>query len=161
MSRVLRKGDVVRGVTVVNASPDEVYDVVSDIRLIPEWSPECVHAEWVAPHVFRGKNRRRFGRWSTRANVVTADPGREFSFAVQLGGADFTTWSYRMESHPSGCLLSEEMQMRVDLPLSALLFERIALRVKDRRSDLQGNIDQSLRRIRELIESGQHRRGAQ
>ena len=157
MSRVLHKGDVIRGATVVGASPSEVYAVVSDIRRIPEWSPECIRAEWIAPNLFRGTNRRRLGRWSTTANVVTADLGREFSFAVQLGGADFTKWSYRTESHPSGCLLSEEMQMCVDLPLPALLFERIALRVKDRRSDLQGNIDQSLRRIRELIESGQHR----
>lgn len=152
----LRRGDAVRGSTVVRASPEEVYEVVSDVRRIPEWSPECVRAEWVGPKEFRGWNRRRFGRWSTTARVLVDEPGREFSFAVRLGGADFTRWSYRMAPRADGCLLTEEVQMCVDLPLVALLFERIALRVKDRRTDLQGNIDQSLQHLRSVVEA-QHR----
>ena len=152
--RSLRRGDVVRAETTVAASPEQVYDVVSDIRRIPEWSPECIRAEWTAPGRFRGTNRRRFGRWSTHAYVVTADPGRGFAFTVLMGGADFTTWTYSVAPAPGGCLLTEEMRMCVDLPLAALLFERIALRVKDRRSDLQGNLDASVRRIRDIVHAG-------
>lgn len=153
MSTVLRKGDRVAGRTAVHASARHVYDIVSDIRRIPEWSPECIRAEWTGPHQFRGTNRRRFGRWSTTVRIIADDPGREFGFAVQMGGADFTTWIYRMVPTTHGCELSEEMTMCVDLPMVALLFERIALRVKDRRTDLQGNIDQSLRTIRRIAET--------
>ncbi|KUI34261.1 SRPBCC family protein [Mycobacterium sp. GA-2829] len=150
---MLQKNDVVRGKTFIRASANQVYDTVSDIRRIPEWSPECVRAEWVAADRFRGSNRRRLGRWSTEARIVTADPGRRFSFAVQMGGSDFTQWTYRMEPAAAGCLLIEEMRMCVDLPVLALLFERLALRVRDRRADLQGNIDQSLLRLRRIVES--------
>lgn len=153
MKRVLRKGDSVSASTMVNATPAEVYDVVSDVRRIPEWSPECIHAEWVDRTTFRGTNRRRLGRWTTLARIVAADPGHEFAFAVQLGGGDFTRWSYRMESHPDGCRVTEEVRMCVDLPLLALAFERIALGVRDRRTDLQGNLDQSLRTLRTIVEA--------
>lgn len=152
MPRILRNGDVIGGSTIVGASPLEVYEVVSDVRRIPEWSPECVRAEWISPTQFKGWNRRRLGRWSTTANVVAAEPGRQFDFVVQLGGADFTRWSYRMAPHHDGCLLVEDVTMCVDLPLMALAFERLALRVKDRHSDLRGNIDQSLRRLRDVVE---------
>ena len=153
MTKILQKDDIVRGMTLINASADQVYDIVSDIRRIPEWSPECIHAEWTAPGRFRGSNRRRLGRWSTEARIVAAEPGRQFSFAVQMGGSDFTQWTYRMEPADAGFQLVEEMRMCVDLPVLALLFERLALRIKDRRSDLQGNIDQSLCRLRQIVES--------
>ncbi|KAA0120589.1 SRPBCC family protein [Mycolicibacterium sp. P9-22] len=153
MSTVLQSGDVVRAATLIRATPEQVYAVVSDIRRIPEWSPECIRTEWIAADEFRGMNRRRFGRWSTHAKIVTARPGRLFEFAVQLRGSDFTRWSYGMETAAEGCRLIEEMRMCVDLPFAALAFERIALRVKDRRTDLQGNIDQSLQRLRQIIEA--------
>ena len=153
MSTALRKGDRIASTTAVCASAEQVYDIVSDIRRIPEWSPECIRTEWTGPQQFRGTNRRRIGRWSTAARVITDDPGREFGFAVQMGGADFTTWVYRIVPTPQGCELSEEMTMCVDLPMLALLFERIALRVKDRRTDLKGNIDQSQRAIRRIAEA--------
>lgn len=153
MRHVLRKGDAVSASTVVRATPDAVYDVVSDVQRIPSWSPECVQSEWVSDTAFRGVNRRRFGRWTTMAHVVVAERGREFTFIVRLQNADFTKWSYQLEQHPQGCRLTEKFEMCVDLPLLALAFERIALGVRDRRTDLQGNIDQSLRRIRALVES--------
>ena len=153
MKKVLRKGDAVSASTVVAADPGHVYDVVSDVRRIPEWSPECVRVEVVDEHNFRGFNRRRFGRWNTKARIVEAVRGSEFAFVVQFQGADFTRWSYRMIPHPSGCLLVEEVSMCVDLPLAALLYERLALRVTDRPADLRGNLDNSLRRLRTIIES--------
>lgn len=160
MKRVLQKGDSVSASTIVKATPAEVYDVVSDVRRIPGWSPECIRAEWIDRTTFRGTNRRRFGRWTTRARIVAADPGQEFAFAVQLGGGDFTRWSYRMEDHPGGCRVTEEVRMCVDLPLLALAFERIALGVRDRRTDLQGNLDQSLRTLRTIVEAERTRHSA-
>ena len=151
--QALKKGDVVSASTVIRATPAEVYDVVSNVSRIPEWSPECVRAVWIDETTFRGTNRRRFGRWTTQARVVAAEPAHEFAFAVQLGGGDFTRWSYQMEQHADGCRLTEEVRMCVDVPFHALMFERIALQVRDRRTDLQGNIDRSLRRLSAIIEA--------
>ncbi|MGQ4618661.1 SRPBCC family protein [Nocardia sp. R7R-8] len=156
-SGVLRRGESIAATTVVRATPQAVYDVVSDIRRIPSWSPECVRCEWIDDTTFRGTNKRRFGRWTTTARVTAAEPGREFTFVVSALNADFTRWSYRMERHPEGCQLTEEFQMCIDLPFAALAFERVALGVRDRRQDLRGNIDHSLRRIRRLVEAEQQR----
>lgn len=153
MTTALRRGDAVTASTYVGASPELVYAVVSDVTRIPEWSPECVRCEWRTDVEFQGWNRRGLGRWSTRARVEVASPGHEFAFVVRIGAKDFTRWSYRMEPSGDGTRLTEQVSMCMDLPLGAVLFERWLLRVKDRRTDLEGNLEQSLRRLRRLVES--------
>lgn len=151
-SKIIREGEVISASTVVRATPLRVYDVVSDVERIPEWSPECRRVERISATEFRGFNRRRLGRWSSKARIVTADRGAEFGFVVTVGGGDFTQWTYRMAPHPEGCELTEEMAMCRDLPRWALVFEQLALGVRDRRTDLRGNLDASLRRLRTVIE---------
>ncbi|MFD4323614.1 SRPBCC family protein [Nocardioides sp. NPDC058538] len=153
MNKALKQGETVAASAVVRADPQRAYDVISDVRRIPEWSPECIRVERLDDVRFRGHNRRRSGRWTTTARIVAADPGREFGFVVGLVGRDFTRWTYRLEPHPDGCQVIEEIEMCMDLPFLALLFERVALRVKDRRTDLKGNLDSSLRRLRTIIEA--------
>jgi Polyketide cyclase / dehydrase and lipid transport len=73
------------------ASADRVWDLVSDITRVGEFSPETFEAEWLGgasgPEVgarFRGHVRRN-GRgpvYWTACTVVACDPGREFAFAV-------------------------------------------------------------------------------
>jgi uncharacterized protein YndB with AHSA1/START domain len=82
----------------IDATPEAVYALVSDITRMGEWSPECVKAEWVngatGPAVgarFKGHNRSgRFIRWSTTPEIVAVEPGREFSFKTKE-----TIWRYR------------------------------------------------------------------
>lgn len=151
-TRIIREGEVISSSTIVRATPLRVYDVVSDVGRIPEWSPECRRVERTSATEFRGFNQRRLGQWSTKARIVTTDRGEVFSFVVAIGGKDFTKWTYRMAPHQAGCELTEQMTMCRDLPRWALVFEQLALGVRDRRSDLRGNLDASLRRIRAVIE---------
>jgi len=67
---LLQKDETLSASTEVRASADEIYAVVSDVTRIPEWSPETVRAEWLAPDRFNAWNRRRLGRWRTVAKVV-------------------------------------------------------------------------------------------
>src|SRR5438094_139272 len=83
----------------VSATPDEVYAVISDLPRSGEWSPECTGGEWVSGEpatvgaVFRGHNYRPEdvvawapvvrGNWSTEAEVVAAEPGRTFRWAMR------------------------------------------------------------------------------
>ncbi len=154
MSR-LRKGEVLTASIQVRADAGRVYAVVSDVTRIPEWSPETVGAEWIAPDRFRAWNRRRLGRWSTVANVVAAEPGRRFSFVVQAMGGDWTQWTYRIEpgSDAGTTRLTEEFAMRVELPWFVAVYERLFLLVRDRRADLQDNLEASVRRIRDIVEA--------
>lgn len=150
---VLKKGDRISASTVVAAAPEDVYAIVSDISRIPEWSPECIDCTWLDDTHFRGRNRRRFGRWQTVARVDANIPGGEFTFTVQFRKADFTRWSYRIQPHPDGCLLTEEFTMCAELPFAVVAYERLALGVKDRAADLQGNLDRCVRIIKTIAES--------
>ena len=92
----------------VIAAPAEVlYDLVSDVTRMGEWSPETTSCRWVGGTTtarigarFRGSNRNGWRRWSTTCTVVAADPGSRFSFEVDLPGLPISRWTY--EFHPEG-----------------------------------------------------------
>jgi hypothetical protein len=57
----------------IEAPREVVYDLVTDVTRMGEWSPECVACEWVdgatGPAVgarFRGRNRHGLARWSNK-----------------------------------------------------------------------------------------------
>ncbi len=93
----------------IAAPADRVWNLLTDITRIGDFSPETFEAEWLAgadgPQVgasFRGHVRRN-GRWPvywTTCTVVTSEPGREFAFAVTSRGRALNTWRYRLE--PAG-----------------------------------------------------------
>ena len=77
---------------VIARSPDELYDMVSDVTRMGEWSPVCRACWWdegESPRVgamFTGRNETPERTWETRSQVVVADRGREFAFEVQSTG---------------------------------------------------------------------------
>ena len=81
-----------------------VYELISDITRMGDWSPECYRCEWLngatAAAVgarFRGHNRLGKVRWHTEAIVTVADPGREFAFTtLHKEGREETLWRYQI-----------------------------------------------------------------
>lgn len=145
--------------TAVDVSPTVLYDLVSDVRRMGEWSPECRHCEWIGgatgPAVgarFKGSNRRGVARWSTKPRVVVADPGREFAFVTGHLGRDMTRWSYRFESTPGGTNVTESFEMLRDMPWYFRLADRLLMGVKDRKADLETNMGETLRRLKAAAE---------
>lgn len=66
----------------VEASPQAVWEVVSDVTRVGEWSHECVGARWlggattaVAGARFRGQNRNGIWRWGRLCEVLDVQPG--------------------------------------------------------------------------------------
>lgn len=106
---------------VVAATPNEIYDKVSDPTLMGQWSPENlgarVHGEPGATHVgmtFVGRNKRGAVRWVTECTVTAADRGERFEFRVGAIGvkkprlrAHIATWEYRFEAVPEGTRVTE------------------------------------------------------
>ena len=85
----MKKGTTSRAQVQVDASPEAVYDLVADVTRMGEWSPECVGCDWIddangpVPGArFRGRNRHRLARWSTKSRVVTANRPGEFTFVA-------------------------------------------------------------------------------
>ena len=77
----------------IEADAGLLYDLVSDLPRIGEWSPECERVEWqggatgpVVGATFIGHNRGGPGKrmnWSRHGRVVAAEPGKEFAFATE------------------------------------------------------------------------------
>jgi uncharacterized protein YndB with AHSA1/START domain len=93
----------------VNASPEVVYDLVSDVTRMGEWSPECVKCEWLdgatGPQVgarFKGTNKMGPLTWSTSPTVLEADRGKSFAF-----DAGATTWRYSFTPDNGGTSVTE------------------------------------------------------
>src|SRR5438552_17284418 len=113
----MKKGTSGKVATSIDVSPEVLYELISDVTRMGEWSPECRRCEWIdgatGPAVgarFRGHNRLGPVRWSTTSKVVAADPGRAFAFTVVLGDRDETRWRYRLEPNGAGTSVTESYE---------------------------------------------------
>jgi hypothetical protein len=94
----------------VDAPPEVVYDLVSDLPRMGEWSPETQRCEWIGGASgatvgarFKGHNRRGWRRWSTKGVVVAAEPGRELAWDVSsVFNLPVARWRYVMQPMASG-----------------------------------------------------------
>jgi hypothetical protein len=103
------------------ASANQIWDLVSDVTRVGEFSPETFEAEWLdgarRPAVgarFRGHVRRN-GRgpvYWTVCTVTACDPGREFAFAVAgPRGAVLNTWRYQLLPDADGTDVTESFEL--------------------------------------------------
>ncbi len=141
------------------APPAEVWDLVSDVTRIGEFSPETFEARWLdgasgpqAGARFRGHVRRN-GRgpvyWTT-CTVTASEPGREFAFAVNgPGEVVVNTWRYRLTPNGDGTDVTESFE----LPGSPLnrLYWRLAGRAR-MRTNLNG-MRVTLEKMKAIAES--------
>jgi hypothetical protein len=142
----------------IAVAPEKLYELVSDVTRMGEWSPECQKGEWLdgatGPVVgarFKGSNKRGIFRWSTKPRVVSADEGRLFAFAVPHGGKDMTKWSYQFEPEGDGTKVTESFEMLLDVPWYFLVTERM-MGAKDRKADLEAAMRATLERVKAVAE---------
>ena len=102
---------------VVARSPDELYDMVSDVTRMGEWSPVCKTCWWddgggPRPGAwFTGRNETPDRTWETRSQVVAADRGREFAFVV---GGSWVRWGYTFAPVDGGTQVTESWEFLPD-----------------------------------------------
>ena len=116
----------------MNASPEQVWALVSDITRIGEFSPETFEAEWLdgatGPAVgarFRGhvKRNEKGPIYWAECKVLACRPNEEFTFAVVKGGTEINTWSYRLEgTSDGGTAVTESFQLGDTIPLKIYWF---------------------------------------
>jgi uncharacterized protein YndB with AHSA1/START domain len=103
----------------IDASPERVWAIVSDIEVMPGASPELQAVEWLdgrsGPGLgarFAGHNRHEaFGQWSTTSVIVEYDPPRAFAWAVGDPEEPSATWRFILEPRDGGTLLRQWVQM--------------------------------------------------
>ena len=110
----------------MNATPDAVWYLVSDVTRIGSNSPETFEAEWTGgatgPAIgatFKGhvKRNQKGPIYWTSCRVVAADPGKEFAFEVITGGKALNTWRYVIEPAGDGVDMTESFQLAPTLPM--------------------------------------------
>jgi uncharacterized protein YndB with AHSA1/START domain len=142
----------------IDAAPDAVYAIVTDVAQMGRLSPECTGGHWLdgatGPAVdakFKGSNKRGFARWSTTNRVVEAEPGRAFSFETNESG---TRWTYRLEPDGDGTLVTESRAAFKDRPLLAKVFSTLLLGgIDDHDDEMRDGMRQTLERLKAVAES--------
>jgi hypothetical protein len=81
------------------AAPEDVWDVVADLRRMPEFSPELrrvlpLNRRRGLGQRILGINRRKAVVWPTTSTVVRWEPGRAVAWHTRESGA---TWVYEIE----------------------------------------------------------------
>jgi uncharacterized protein YndB with AHSA1/START domain len=85
----------------VAAPPTVLYDLLSDITLMPDWSPEVTSCAWLGGATqaqpgarFRGWCRKGWRRWATLSTVSHADRPERLEWHVRFAGLSVATWRY-------------------------------------------------------------------
>jgi uncharacterized protein YndB with AHSA1/START domain len=104
----------------MQASPEQVWALVSDVTRTGEFSPETFECEWLdgatGPEVgarFRGHvNRNNSGvKYWTVCTVVESVPGQAFAFTVGAGNRVINTWRYDLAPVDGGTAVTESFAL--------------------------------------------------
>jgi len=125
----------------IDSAPEKVWDLVSDITRMGEYSPEVVEAEWLngatGPAVgarYRGHVKRN-ENWPvlywTECEITECVPGKVFEFAVVMRDRPVNTWRYEFrETDDGGCDATESFDLggnvwvKIWRPLGGFLRQR-------------------------------------
>jgi hypothetical protein len=144
---------------VVAATPEALFDLVTDIGRTGEWSPICTGCWWDDPADagqvgawFTGRNELPDRSWETRSKVVVADRPSEFAFLV---GDGFVRWGYTFQPATEGTLLTESWHF---LPAGIEMFhqkygEQAMAEIEERTKAARTGIPATLAAIKRIAES--------
>jgi uncharacterized protein YndB with AHSA1/START domain len=112
----------------INAPVAKVWELVSDVARMPQWSPQCRVMKPLGPlrqgtHTFN-LNRRGKLFWPTTSTITEVIPEQKLAFRINANG---TIWSYELQPIPEGTRLVESRHAEngvspiANLTLNALL----------------------------------------
>ena len=92
----------------IDAPVDKVWELITDTRRMPEWSPQCRMMRALGP-LRQGTrtlnlNRRNRLYWTTTSTITELVPQRKFAFRVNTNN---TIWSYELEPTATGTRVVE------------------------------------------------------
>jgi hypothetical protein len=143
----------------MSATPQQVWELVSDVTRIGEFSPETFEAKWT-----RGSSGPEVGAWFkghvkrngigptywTLCRVVACTPGEEFTFEVLTGGKALNTWGYKCVAARGGTDVTESFELARTVPLRLYWAVLGWARGRTNRHGMQTTLE----RIRAVVEAG-------
>jgi uncharacterized protein YndB with AHSA1/START domain len=105
--------------TWIDAPPEVVWTIVTDVESMPEMSSELQSARWSGDSAgaavgsrFVGTSRHdALGEWSTVSYVVECEPQKAFAWAVQDPDEPSATWRFTLEESGGGTVLRQWVRM--------------------------------------------------
>jgi uncharacterized protein YndB with AHSA1/START domain len=139
----------------IGAPANKVWNLVSDLSRMPQWSPQCRIMKVLGP-VQPGTrtvnlNRRGLLFWPTTSVITEVTPERKIAFKVPLNN---TVWSYELEPTATGTRLVETRfaENGTTSPVSSMTV-KVALGGNDSfEKELVEGMNQSLARIKAAAE---------
>lgn len=98
----------------IPAPPQRVWEVVTDISVLPRFSEELQSIEWAEGFSqaglgaqFLGTNRHEaIGEWTVRCHIIEFEPRRIFGWAVHDVDNPAASWRFELTPIPEGTRLS-------------------------------------------------------
>jgi uncharacterized protein YndB with AHSA1/START domain len=92
----------------INAPASKIWELISDFRRMPQWSPQC---RWMRPlgPLRQGTRTLNFNRrnrlfWPTTSTVVEVVPEKKLAFRVN---SNRSIWTYELEPNGEGTRVVE------------------------------------------------------
>jgi uncharacterized protein YndB with AHSA1/START domain len=139
----------------INAPVDKVWELITDTRRMPEWSPQCRKMKTLGP-LRQGTrtlnlNRRKRLYWTTTSTITEVIPQRKFAFRVNTNN---TIWSYELEPTATGTRVVESRHAENGVkPASNFLVNMLFGGVPSFEDELVDGMNASLARIKAAAEN--------
>ena len=148
---------IIEGSIDIAATPEKVWSVISDLRRMGEWSPQCKKMIVFGGEVKQGARTLNINRkgalvWPTNAKVVTFEPNREIAFKIT---ENRTVWSYTIEPQADGVRVTEKRTAAggQTSKLSSFLVDKVLGGEQDFEAELNEGIRETLGKIKRAAEA--------
>ena len=142
----------------MDAPPEKVWALVSDVTRIGEFSPETFEAKWRRGYdhaevgaKFKGHVKRNGvgPTYWTLCRVTRCEPERVFEFAVGTDDLNVNNWGYRIEPDGDGSLVTEYFRLEPKLYLRAYWAVMGKLRGRTNEKGMRTTLE----RMKKVVES--------
>lgn len=136
----------------IAASPERVYELVSDLPRMGEWSPENTGGKWLRDATgpatgarFEGTNAMGKKKWKTICTVTVARPGEAFAFDVTAAGIKVAGWGFTIEPAAEGATVTHWWDDHRNSVIATIT--GFAIGVKDRATHNRANMEHTLEKL--------------
>ena len=141
----------------IDAPPERLYDLITDVTNMGRWSPECTGGKWLKGAdgpaegaKFRGANKHGIVRWWTHCTVTKADRPTAFEWDVAESGM---RWGYRFEPDGDGTIVTEYREKRQDVSVPIRVVQRSGIIGRAREDLMVEGMKATLQRLQEAAET--------
>lgn len=147
--------------TIIEAPADVVFDLVTDIERMADWSPQIIESRWISGTIgdgraavgakFLGKNTagdpasgKKAMTWVTKPTVTDVVANRVFEFSVPFPSR--STWRYELTPVDGGTRVVETLSQTKRMPPFIRFMQKRA-NITDRAADLESAMHLTLDNI--------------